>query len=219
MLFMGLLLVSIPCVMAGTGGLRISQSWPIMTETPATFTIWTQNADSYDVNILLIATQECYDDMTTGVEVTFDTTTVNILKGDFNLITGSGGVYVPLSGTTNGARYTVASLKDHLDFGLDEALESGDTIYWAMMSLGNDFDPLTTEPKEIIISLDSTNPRMLVYLLGKSENDADLFDMKVPPTIPGFMVPEIAIGSIMAVSTMFAALGLFAYKKKHPTIK
>jgi hypothetical protein len=30
-----------------------------------------------------------------------------------------------------------------------------------------------------------------------------------------FVIPEVAIGSIMAVAAMFTALGLFAYKKKH----
>jgi hypothetical protein len=78
-----------------------------------------------------------------------------------------------------------------------------------------DFDPLTSDAKEITITLDSSEPRMLVYLMGKSEDDAALFDVRVPPTNPGFVIPEVAIGSIMTAVAMFAALGLFAYKRKH----
>lgn len=38
--------------------------------------------------------------------------------------------------------------------------------------------------------------------------------LEISYTQPNFVVPEVAIGSIMAVAAMFAALGLFAYKKK-----
>jgi len=224
MLIMALLLISIPCVMAQTGGLRISPALPIMVESPATFTVWAQSADSYDVNVLLVVTEECYDGMpdhpAVVVAVDYDTTPLEFTKNDFIGVTGMGNVKVPPSGTTMGANYTAAALKDHLDYGLSEPLESDDTIYWAMGPLADpDFDPLTSDPKEITVTLDSSDPRMLVYLLGKSVNDADLFDMRVPPTIPGFLIPEVAIGSIMAVAAMFTALGLFAYKKKHISTK
>ena len=217
---MALLIVSVPSVIAGTGGLRISPQWPIMVSSPATFTIWAQSADSYDVNILLVITQECFDGMpispATSVGLQYGGPLIGFTKDDFTGVTGMGGVNVPPGETTPGARYTVASLKDHLDFGLSEALESDDTIYWAMASLAHaDFDPLTTTPREISVEVDCEDPRMLVYLLGKSVNDATLFDMKVPPTNPGFLVPEIVVGSLMAAGTMFGALGLFAYKKKH----
>jgi len=182
-----------------------------MVESPSTFTVWAQSADSYDVNMLLVITQECLDNMgTSGVTVDFGSTPIIV-----NSFEAADDQFVPESGTTNGARYTVASLKDHLDYGLAEPLDNDDTIYFALVPLEDGFpNPLTSDPVEIEISLDSTSPRMLIYLLGKSASDCDLFDMKVPPTIPGFMVPEVAIGSIMAVSTMFAALGLFAYRKK-----
>jgi hypothetical protein len=42
------------------------------------------------------------------------------------------------------------------------------------------------------------------------------------PTIrarSAFVIPEVAIGSMMAVAAMFTALGLFAYKKKHTSRK
>ena len=214
-LIIALLLVSVPCVMApATGGLRISPQWPIMVGSPATFPVWAQSADSYDVNVLLVTTQECFDDLG-SVVVSYDTFMATLDQGDFTGVTGMGGVYVPTSGATTGARYTVASLKDHLDYGLSEALESDDTIYWALVPITHDdFDPLTTVPVNLTVELDCDDPRMLVYLLGKSTDNADLFDMRVPPTNPGFLVPEIVAGSLMAVTSMVAALGLFFYKKR-----
>ena len=50
---------------------------------------------------------------------------------------------------------------------------------------------------------------MLVYILGKSsdsESLGELYDMRVPPTIPGFVVPEIPLGTISAIATMMGAL-------------
>jgi len=220
-LFMILSLISIPCVMA-QGLLRIDPYWPTTVASPADFTIWCQAGSSYDVNILLVVTEDCYNSMpgTGAVEIEYDgSTIVTFNKGAFQPVTGMGGVKVPPSGTTIGANYTVAALKDHLDYGLPEPLESDDTIYWAMEALGPDFDPLTGDAKEITITLNSADPRMLVYLLGKSVTDAELFDMRIPPTPAGFVIPEVAIGSIMAVAAMFTALGLFAYKKKHTPTK
>ena len=81
-----------------------------------------------------------------------------------------------------------------------------------------DFDPLGSDPKEVTVTLDSSAPRMLVYMQGSSKDEsistADHYDLKVPPTIPGFVVPEVAVGTVMAVASMFTALGLFAYKKR-----
>jgi hypothetical protein len=216
-----LLLISFPAVMAQTGGLRISPQWPVMVESPADFQVWAQSADSYDVNVLLVTTEECYngfpDPPTSAVTVEYPagSLTVGILKTAFTGVTLNSEI-VPPTGTTPGAGYTVASLKDHLDYGLSTPLGPDDMIYWAIAPLAHpDFDPLTTTPLNITVTVDSDNTRMLVYLLGKSEDGATLFDMNVPPTNPGFVVPEIAFGSIMAAATMFTALGLFAYKKKH----
>jgi hypothetical protein len=220
MVFMVLSLVSIPCVMAGTGSLKISPEWPTMVASPADFTVWCQNGISYDVNILLVMTDSCHASLpsTDGVVVEDDVGTpiVSFGYGDFTGVTGMGGVYVPDSGTTPGARYVVSSLKDHLDLGLSEPLESDDKIWWAMKPL---FATLDNDPEAITIKLNSDNPRMLIYLMGKSEDSADLFDMHIPPTPAGFIIPEVAIGSIMAVAAMFTALGLFAYKKKHKPTK
>ena len=83
----------------------------------------------------------------------------------------------------------------------------------------SDFDPLTSSAESITVTVDSTNVRMLVYLLGKSEDNCDLFDMRIPPTPSGFVIPQIPLGTIAAAAAMFAALGVFAYKKKHTLTK
>lgn len=210
------LAILVPSVLAGTGSLRISPQWPVMVESPADFTIWCQSGSSYDVNILVIVTEECQTSMplNDAVIVKYGGITVaSFDQGEFTPVTGMGGVYVPPSGTTNGARYTVASLKDHLDEGLIEPIEADDTIYWAMAPLDDeDFDPLDSETKEIQITLNSDAPRMLVYLLGKSENGAALFDMKVPPTNPGFIVPEVA--TVLLAGSSFGAIAVYAVAKK-----
>ena len=207
---MVLLLISIPVVMANvTASPRISPLWSTMVESPYTFDVWAQTGDVYDVQVLLVITQECYDGMLDGNVVTVDLVTA-LTKADFTanaVILNSANVP---TGATN--PYTVASLKDHLDYGGD-TIEPGDTIYWALSEVV--FDPLTGTHQDLLVTLDSTELRMLIYLMGNNEDDTFLLDTRTPPTNPGFMVPEVAIGSIMAVAAMFTALGLYAYKKKH----
>jgi hypothetical protein len=210
-----ILTISIP-VFAQTGGLRIS---PDQTEatlvTPATFDVWAQSADSYDVNILLVVTAECWDGMpddpAVAVEVEYDGYFLEFTEDNFE--EASSG-FVPDTGTTSGARYTVASLKDHID--------TEGSVYWAMLPMldpDDHFDPLTTTHREIIVTLDSSEPRMLVYLIGKSEDGAELFDMVVPPTIPGFVIPEIPLGTIAGLAAMLAALAIFAKKQPLALLK
>jgi hypothetical protein len=49
---------------------------------------------------------------------------------------------------------------------------------------------------------------MLIYAIGKSST---CFDNKVPPTIPGFVVPEP--GTILLALASFGALGLYSLKR------
>ena len=211
-LILSLLLISIPCVMAGTGSLRISPEWPTMLESPADFTVWCQNGISYDVEILLVITESCHENIgTNGIVIENTGSDVVFAKGDFTGVSGTGGVYVPPTGTTNGARYTVASLKDHLDQGLPEALESDDVIYWAIKPI---FGSLGEQKEEITITLNSDNPRMLVYIMGKSVDNADLLDMRIPPTPAGFVIPEVPLGTIAIMSSMALALiGFVGFKR------
>jgi len=194
----------------GTGQIRIephSSGYPspIMLSSPATFNITVQTGSSYDPQILLVMTNASYLGLTGNVVVQWATGTVSFAPADFTM-DDTNGNNVPSNGTTNGASYTVASLKDHI--GVSGTAD--DAIWWALKSFLS--GPITTTPTAFNITLPSTNPRMLVYALGKSSLTAELFDMKVPNTLPGLVVPEPA--TILATLASFAVLGLFAYRHK-----
>ena len=106
--------------------------------------------------------------------------------------------------------YTVASLKDHL------GIEGTDlSIYWALVPFppGAEIKG-STEKYRVHINLDSTDPCMLVYVYAKSVNLPEAeYDIRVPPTNPGFMVPEPATIAAIATSTL-TLLGYAYYKRK-----
>jgi hypothetical protein len=52
---------------------------------------------------------------------------------------------------------------------------------------------------------------MLVYAIGKTEGST-LFDSKVPPTRPGFVVPEL--GHVLLALASFSAFALYAVKRR-----
>ena len=193
-------IIALP-VNAGVGGIRIEPPLPIMIESPAEFKIYVQNGDTAnDPHIFLVMTESCYVGLTGDVNVTWEggyitITTWNLEAGETKLPPGS----------KEGADYTIASLKSHL--------ETSEQIYWA-------FEPilggaLTTDPVNITVTLPSSDPEMLVYIMGKSEG-SELFDMSVPPTIPGFVVPEIPLGTIAGLASMITALLLIT---KRPILK
>lgn len=211
-----LMFTLIPLAYAGNGGLKISPEWPVMVESPYTFTVWAKSASSWDITVLLVVTKDCWEGMPDApkVAVNIENVDVQFAKSDFDPIISG---YVPtVPPATSGSRYQVSSLKDHLDQGLAIALTSTDTIYWSNKSIAQ-FDPLTTTPQQLDIKLYSSAPRMLIYLMGSSVNDSGTLDMRVPPTPAGFVIPEIALGSLMAIASMFTALGLYVYKKNKPT--
>ncbi len=201
-----------------TGTIRISPALPVMVESPADFEIWVQGAGdpTYDPHILLVMTNESWDGLTGNVVVSWNGDSVSFAKGDFAMA-DSG--YVPPSGTTEGARYTVASLKSHLG--------TEGPVYWAMDAFLD--GPLHTSPHQnFTVTLTSTKTRMLVYALGKTDCDQEStlqiptnlnpncndypFNNKVPPTIPGFIVPELS--TILLALASFGALGLYAFKRR-----
>ena len=104
-------------------------------------------------------------------------------------------------GCDSGTGYTVASLKDHLD--------TTGAIYWVFEPFLA--GPITETPSEFTVTLDSTDARMMVYALGKAEG-SDLFSNRVPPTQPGFVVPELATVLLSAAS--LSALGIYALVRK-----
>jgi hypothetical protein len=213
-----LLLASIPMAMAvATGTLRISPTWPVMVTSPAEFTIWSQAVDSYSTAIDFVVSEDCYNGMPdTGnvIEVEYGAAGVitSQTKADFVAYTLNSAKYPDFPNVVEGAKYTIASLKDHLDEG-GATIGPNDTIYIADYFLGHaDFDPLQADVKRnITVTLTSSEHRMLVYLHGKSE-DGGQYDLKVPPTNPGFVVPEVA--TIFLAGTSFAGLGLYAIKQK-----
>lgn len=211
---MVLSLSSITCVAAKAASPRISPQWSVMVGTSYTFDVWAQNADVYDVQVLLVITQECFDGMADGTVVTLNG--IPVAKSDFTeeMVNSAN---VPPSAAVP---YQASSLKDHIDEGLSVPLGSEDSIYWALSPV---VFPLLEETHptptyyDLDVELYSSEPRMLVYLMGDLEDGMGLLDTRTPPTNPGFMVPEIAIGSVMAVAAMFTALGLYTYQKKQKT--
>lgn len=186
----------------GTGEIRISPPMPTMLSSPATFNISVSQGVSYQPQLLLVMTNSSYYGLTGNVVVTWSNGTVSFAPGDF---TGdnTNGDKVPPTGATNGASYTVASLKSHLGVS--------NTIWWAYKPFLSGAI-LTTTPISFTITLPSTSPKMLVYALGKSNSTATLFDMKVPNTKPGLVVPEVA--TLILAASPFAAFGLYAFKRK-----
>ena len=115
---------------------------------------------------------------------------------EINYISGAIAVLIA---AIAGAGYTVASLKDHL--------ETSESIWYAWAHiLGENIVP--GEIYEITVTMASSSPEMLVYIMGKSDCESRIYDMAVPPTIPGFVVPEIPIGTVLSVITMLGAAGL-----------
>jgi hypothetical protein len=189
-------------VFAGTGGIRIDPPLPEGTTSPAVFKIWVQGkSTANDIHIFLVMTEASYEAFSGNVEVTWEGGSATIPKGDDWTKETVNSVKVPPE-TTNGAGYTVASLKDHLD--------TIGPIYWAFADLWD--DGLGSSEETITVTLPSTDPNMLVYILGKS-GKSPKFDMRVPPTIPGFVVPEVPLGTAATILAMAAAFLLRSRSK------
>jgi hypothetical protein len=212
-----IVLAAAPLAYAGnaTGTIRLGPDvWPIMVASPADFEIWVEGGGDPTTHphVLLVMTEDCWNGLTGDVVVSWSGGSVS-----FNKITNFTGVtdnsaHVPPSGTTQGARYTVASLKDHLSYGLGEPISPTETIYWAIAAFLS--GPITGTPQTFTVALPSTAPRMLVYALGKTEGSdtLDNFLRKVPPTNPGFVVPEP--GPILLALASFSAFALYAVKRR-----
>jgi len=152
-----------------------------MIDTEETFYIWVKNGGTaYYPQLLLVMTETCWDGLT-QVSIDFNddgSTEWTLGNGDFN--EAVLGEEVPPS-YPPGIRYTVASLKDHL------GIEGTDlSVYWGLVDFpGGDTIDGDTDKYEVYITLDSTDPKMLVYVYAKSENSAGTdYDMKVPTTNP-----------------------------------
>jgi hypothetical protein len=188
---------------AGTGAIRLDPHssyypQPVMLKSPATFNVSTTNGNSYDPHILLVLTDAAYQGLSGNVVINWTGGSITIPKGNFTMASDQK---IP-PGTTNGAGYTVASLRDHIG--------STGTLWYAFEPILN--GPLSENKVPFTITLTSTHLRMLVYVLGKSCLTADLFDMKVPPTQPGLVVPEPSV--LLSIAGSFGALALYAVKRR-----
>jgi len=201
--FLALMLaITIPSVKA-VATIRI---WPPQTNewlnSPATFEINVTQHESTDPYILLVMTNASWHGLTGAVTVTWTGGSTTFTKSDFE--SASTGKIPPATTTEEGCRYTVASLRSHL--GVPET----EPVYWANASFLA--SPITQTAQTFTVNLPSTDPGMLVYALGKTATE--LFDNCVPPTIPGFVIPEPA--TIVAVAMSFVALiGYAARRRKH----
>jgi len=203
-----LMLATVPCVAGqeGQGTIRIWPPLPTMLSSHATFEINCTAGTTYDPHIFLVMTDSCHEGLTGDVTVDWTgdgTADLTITSEQWHEETEhTEGIKVP-PGTTNGVGYTVASLMDHL--------ETTEPIWWAFKPF-LDGAPLTQTPQTFTVDLPSTDPKMLVYALGKTDPEDALFNNRVPPSIPGFMIPELS--TILLAAASFSALALYALKRR-----
>lgn len=201
-----LVMLAISSVRAEMGTIRISPSTLMTVGGPTTYEIWVDKEDdpTYAPHILLAMTQECWESLGGPVGVSWAGDTTSFAKSDFS---AAYGAYIPLSGASEGGRYSVYSLKTHL--GVDVTAP----VYWVV----GDFlsAPLHTTPHQTFtITLPSTSPKMLVLAIGKTTAECGpFFDNRVPPEPPSFSaVPEPS--TILLALALFAGLSLYTSRKK-----
>jgi hypothetical protein len=199
---------AIQAALAKGGIIIITPQWPVTQNTPATFQISVSKPSdpTYNPQILLAMTASCYNGLEAdAVDITWTGGDVHFLKANFKLLHGNPPPKVP-SDSISDVQYTRSSLSDHLG-------EGGSTdVYWAMKSFPIGDGKLHKTPQTFVVTLHSTAPKMLVYSIGKTSETVDKYNIWVPPTNPGFVVPEPA--TIAAVATSFVALGLYAIRRK-----
>jgi len=187
---------------------------PIMLSSPATFTITAIDHKTVcNPNILLVMTNASYQGLTDDVMVEWVGDSINFTKASFTAVS-INSAYVPPSGTTEGARYLVSSLKDHI--GVEGTAD--DTLWYVYGPFLSGCVNQTAQ--EFTVTLPSTKARMLVYAIGKITCfesfsitcwDYD-FDTRVPPTKPGFVVPDSA--PVLLALASFSAFGVYAIKRR-----
>jgi len=189
--------------LAGVGDIRITPALPIMLSSPATFSVAVQTGSSHDPYIFLVMTSECHAGLSGNVVVSWSGGSVSFSALDFTSDSVNSDKIPPAAdGYTVANGYTVASCKSHLG--------TSEPVFYAFAPfLASD---LSKTPQTFTITFSSTNPKMLVYALGKSSNTVNEFDMRVPPTIPGFVIPEL-VPVLMALGS-FAALGVYGFRRR-----
>jgi hypothetical protein len=186
----------------------------VVLTSPATFYVNVTGASSNptkDPHVFLIMTETSYNSLTGNVVVNWTyngpkSVTITTWHKETD-----NSVKVPPN-TESGTGYTVASLRSHLN--------TTEPIYWAFESILSGKD-LTFTPKAFTITLPATKPRMLVYVLGKVYSTHQFntqcepcckFNNRVPPTQPGFVVPEPT--TIATAGMSLVALAGYAIVKR-----
>jgi len=197
------ILVSTPIAFAvdpgGVGSLRIDPPIPVKTATPAVFEIYHQSSIAYDPHIFLVIPESCFLALTgdTVVSWTGVSSPVTIEIGDWLGPYDENSADLP---PDSSPPYNVATLQSHIP--------TSDPVYYIFEPILE--GPLTTTKETITVTLQSDDPEMLVYILGKQTALSEVFDVRVPPTIPGFVIPELPLGTLMGLASMLAALVLIA---------
>lgn len=193
-------------VYAGTGSLRIDPFWPTMVGSPADFDIWAETGVAMTPHIFLVMTESCYNGLTGDTIVSWTGASSPLIIDELDWIGpfDTGDPDIP-PGATTGASYTVASLKSHLG--------TSEPVYYVFEpflegTLGSTKVPIT-------VTLESSDPKMLVYVLGKAGSSSTLFDVHIPPTPAGFVIPELPLGTLMGLASMLVALVLI---RKRPML-
>ena len=201
LLLIAIVLLSIPMAFApdpgGVGSLRIDPPVPVMTATPAVFDIYHQSGIAYDPHIFLVIPESCFLALTGDTVVSWSgaSSPVTIEIADWLGPINNNSADLPPNSIPG---YNVATLKSHIP--------TSDPVYYIFEPILE--GPLTTTKESITVTLQSGEPEMLVYILGKQTEESEVFDVRVPPTIPGFVIPELPIGTLMGLASMLAALVL-----------
>jgi len=201
-----IVLLATPIAFAGVGSLRIEPPLPIKSKSPATFEIWALSETAYFPHILLILPESCYIGLTGDTVVSWSgaSSPLTIKKSDWIGPKDDNSLKLPLSASPG---YNLATLQSHIP--------TSDPIYFVFEPILE--VPITSSKETITITLQSTDPEMLVYILGKQTEESTYYDIRVPPTIPGFVVPEMPLGTLMGLASMLAAL-IIMLKKPMPSI-
>ena len=204
LLIISLLMSIIVAGAAPADDISVLPSMVVRFQTPIYFSVKTvhEHNTAYDPMILLVMTEESYNALT-DVDVEWTGEGSTFVKADFQA-EDDGAVELPPEASDE-AGYIVASLK--------ERLETEGPIYWAS---GPFINQIANLPVDFTVTLHSSNPAMLVYVLGKSGQNLAEHVMRTPISVgrdpPTFSTPEPA--TILGVAASMTALAGYAIRKR-----
>lgn len=170
---------------------------PVMQQSPASFNLSTQSKTLINGKLLFVITEDCWGGLG-SIRVHWDDLYIPdcvLYQGDFTFDDCASNSWIPKIEEL----YQAASLRDHL--GKDES----EGIYWGTCPVP--FSSITkTDYINFTVTVDSEDIRVLVYAYGDS-------GLRVPNSRPGFVIPEIPMGTILGLATMVAAATLFNRQK------